>query len=278
MHGFFGDRRGDYEYEQEQEENLVAPVRIGHYFPGYMVRLILFDIDGTLVRTGGAGVKAFAKVFATEFGATDGFDGLRFAGRTDRSLVREFFNLHGIPATPENFDRFFERYVFWLDHILQDSHKAVCAGVWEFLEQLQSLDPPPTLGLLTGNIRLGAEIKLRHFKLWDLFVTGAFADDHEDRDQIAAIARGRGSRLLGRELEGREVLVIGDTPLDIRCARAIGAKVLAVATGGAELAELQRHQPDWALPHLGKITAKAVVCSSDQARQLTVAQRPAKVS
>src|ERR1051325_3013287 len=86
-----------------------------------MVRLVLFDIDGTLVHTGGAGVKAFAKVFETAFGAVDGFERLKFAGRTDVSLVREFFGVHEIAATPENFQRFFERYVFWLDQILRQS-------------------------------------------------------------------------------------------------------------------------------------------------------------
>jgi phosphoglycolate phosphatase len=224
-----------------------------------MVRLVLFDIDGTLVRTGGAGVKAFAKVFETEFGARDGFERLRFAGRTDVSLVREFFGYHGIAATAANFERFFERYVFWLDHILRESRTAACPGVRPFLEQLQWLPQPPLLGLLTGNIRLGAEIKLRHFKLWEVFVTGAFADDHEERDQIAAIARERGSRLLGERLGGEQVLVIGDTPLDIRCGRAIGARVVAVATGGAPLEELQAHQPDWAVPDLNAVSAEEVV-------------------
>src|SRR5262249_50621200 len=80
-----------------------------------MVRLVLFDIDGTLIRTGGAGVKAFAKVFAAEFDATDGFERLKFSGRTDVSLVREFFSFHQIEPTQQNFKRFFERYVFWLD-------------------------------------------------------------------------------------------------------------------------------------------------------------------
>jgi phosphoglycolate phosphatase-like HAD superfamily hydrolase len=224
-----------------------------------MVRLVLFDIDGTLVRTGGAGVKAFAKVFETEFGARDGFEKLKFSGRTDVSLVREFFGVHKIEASAQNVHRFFERYVFWLDHILAKSDTAVCPGVWEFIQQIQQLPFPPVLGLLTGNIRLGAEIKLRHFDLWKVFATGAFADDHEDRDQIAAIARERGCKILGEGLRDEQVMVIGDTPLDIRCARAIRAKALAVATGGSTLDELRRHAPDWAVDDLNAVTAKQVV-------------------
>lgn len=223
-----------------------------------MIRLVLFDIDGTLVHTGGAGVKAFAKVFQTEFNAHDHFEKLKFAGRTDVSLVREFFSYHHIPATPENFARFFERYVFWLDHILSHSKTEMCPGVWEFIRQSKTLPQPPLLALLTGNIVLGAEIKLRHFDLWKEFETGGFADDSESRDEIAAVAKQRGSRVLQRNLHGDEVLVIGDTPLDIRCGRAIGAKVLAVATGGATLEELKRHAPDWAVKDLTEVTADEV--------------------
>lgn len=223
-----------------------------------MIKLVLFDIDGTLVRTGGAGVEAFRKVFATEFQATDGFEKLKFAGRTDTGLVREFFEYHRIPVTPENTERFFEHYVFLLDHILSWGAPHACEGVLGFIADLIELAEPPMIGLLTGNIRLGAEIKLRHTGLWDIFEMGAFADDNEDRNLIAAAARDRGSRLLGTELRGAEILVIGDTPHDIRCGRYIGAKVLAVATGGATLEELQAHQPDWAVENLTRIPAEQV--------------------
>jgi phosphoglycolate phosphatase len=224
-----------------------------------MVRLVLFDIDGTLIQTGGAGVKAFAKTFASEFNVADGFEQLKFAGRTDPGIVREFFGYHQIPPTPENFQRFFERYVFWLDHILRESKTRVYPGVWEFIRGLQALPNAPLLGLLTGNIRLGAEIKLRHANLWDVFQTGGFGDDHEDRDRIAAVAHERGSRVLGANLRGDQVVVVGDTPHDIRCGRAIGARVLAVATGGARFEELKQHRPNWAVPDLRAITAREVV-------------------
>jgi phosphoglycolate phosphatase len=220
-----------------------------------MVRLVLFDIDGTLIHTGGAGVRAFAKVFQTEFKAADGFERMKFAGRTDVSLVREFFSYHGIAPDPENFERFFERYVFWLDEMLNHGQTVLCPGVSEFIRDLNALPEPPILGLLTGNIRLGAEIKLRRVHLWHEFQTGAFADDHELRDQIAAVALDRGSLLAGRELKGDEVVVVGDTPHDIRCGRAIGAKVLAVATGGADYADLDSYRPEWVVRDLREVRA-----------------------
>jgi phosphoglycolate phosphatase-like HAD superfamily hydrolase len=223
-----------------------------------MVRMAFFDIDGTLVHTGRAGVKAFRKVFSTEFGAHNGTEQMNFGGRTDVSLVREFFKLNHIEDSSLNFKRFFDRYVFWLDYIIKDAAGAPCRGVLDFLDGLNRLPEPPALGLLTGNIRLGAEIKLRHFDMWDLFLVGGFADDSEDRNQIAAAAYERANRVLGGSLAPEEVLVIGDTPRDVECGRAIGAKVLAVATGGASLEQLEEAQPDWVVSDLSEIDAKHV--------------------
>jgi phosphoglycolate phosphatase-like HAD superfamily hydrolase len=217
------------------------------------IRLVLFDIDGTLIHTGGAGVRAFARALASEFGMADGTELLKFGGRTDVSLVRELFSLRQIEPSPRNFERFFAAYLGWLEKLIAECAGGAYPGVLEFQRALETRPDPPLLGLLTGNIRRGAQIKLQRFQLWDKFSFGGFADDHEERDQIAAIARQRGSERLGRPVEGAEVLVIGDTPLDIRCARAIGAKMLAVATGSFSVAQLQEHQPDWAVENLSRI-------------------------
>ncbi|MBX3745921.1 MAG: haloacid dehalogenase-like hydrolase [Verrucomicrobiae bacterium] len=223
-----------------------------------MIRLVLYDIDGTLIATGGAGQQAFAAVARHTFGQGNGVAGLSFAGRTDRAIVREFLTRHRLPATPANIDRFLDDYVFWLDHFLGRLSGRVLPGVWESLDGLRRLPDPPLVGLLTGNIRLGAELKLRHYELWTEFEMGAFADDDEDRNRLAAIARERGGEHLGRVLEGSEILVIGDTPLDIACARAIGARCLAVATGEFTAEALRSHGADWVTPTLGETSAAAL--------------------
>jgi phosphoglycolate phosphatase len=223
-----------------------------------MVRLVLFDIDGTLLHTNALGLRAFDKAMQMHFSIRNGTDGLKFSGRTDLAIVREVFLKHGVQPSKENFELFFDEYAHWLAHLLADVQGEVCPGVEKLIGALQALPQAPAIGLLTGNIRLGAELKLRRFEIWDRFVTGAFADDHEDRNQIAMIAHQRGSRLLGEKLPGEHVVVIGDTPLDIACGRAIGAKVLAVATGGAKLAELELHRPDWAVADLTQVRAEQI--------------------
>jgi phosphoglycolate phosphatase-like HAD superfamily hydrolase len=222
------------------------------------VRLVLWDIDGTLIRTGGAGMKAFEHTFATVFGLRDATRTLKFSGRTDTSLVRECFKLHGIEPSRENFAAFFDVYPFWLSHLLRQLPGGICEGVLAFMAELVNLPRPPLPGLLTGNIRLGAELKLRHYDLWHRFKTGAFGDDHEDRNCIAGVARERGGKVIGEALEGDSILVIGDTPLDIACGQSIGARVLAVGTGNFKKAELAAAGATWAVTTLGEISAREV--------------------
>jgi phosphoglycolate phosphatase len=223
-----------------------------------VIRLVLFDVDGTLIRTGGAGVKAFERAFALQFGVPNAARNINFAGRTDPSLVRQCFGLHRIEATPANFQRFFDCYAFLLQHLLEQTQGAACGGVFQFIRDLQTLPNPPLLGLLTGNIRLGAEIKLRHYRLWHFFQCGAFGDDHEDRNCLAAIAQQRGRDLLRIPITGEEILVVGDTPLDIACANAIQARMLAVGTGGYSCADLRACSPAWVVENLGLLRARDV--------------------
>jgi phosphoglycolate phosphatase len=228
-----------------------------------MIRLVLFDIDGTLIRTAGAGVKAFARTCEMEFKVPNGTEGLSFAGRTDPSIVREFFKRYGIEPKPENFQRFFDSYVFWLDHLLEQTSGAVLPGVADWITELQSQPNGPVLGLLTGNIRLGAQIKLSHYGIWHHFATGGFGDDHEDRDQIAAVARARGCRLCNEPLRGEQILVIGDTPLDVKCGKAIGAKTLAVATGTFAAEQLSGCGATWVAKDLRQVSPARLCRNSE---------------
>jgi phosphoglycolate phosphatase len=224
-----------------------------------MIRLVLFDIDGTLIHTNAAGVVAFGEVFREDFGFPGATEGVRFAGGTDTGLARGIFRSRGHEPSEADFTRFFSNYTTRLTRLLTELGGGVFDGVDPFMDGLKALPEPPTIGLLTGNIRRGAEIKLGHFGLWDRFVMGGFGDDHEERDEIAKIAHRRGVELLKRELKGEEILVIGDTPLDVRCGRAIGAKVLAVATGMYSVAELEETKPDWAVGSLKELDVSGIV-------------------
>ncbi len=223
-----------------------------------MTRMILFDIDGTLIESDGAGAEAFERVFRSVFGIHGAAAGLDFRGATDRGILGDFFSRRELGPVEENFEKFCLAYVHWLEHLLLERGGRTLPGVRRLLGELAGLrDPgqPALIGLLTGNIRLGAEIKLRRFGIWDHFVTGAFGCESAARDDLARIALERGSRILGERLRGEEVLIVGDTPRDIACARAIGARVLAVATGAFDREELHAHGADRAVEDLGGITA-----------------------
>src|SRR4051794_18986840 len=186
------------------------------------MRIILFDIDGTLVRTGGAGKAAMEAGLRAAFGITHINDTVPYSGRTDRAIARDLLAVHGIEPTPENQRTLQAAYLAELPAALKQFGGQVCPGVGELLVTLGT-QPDTVLGLLTGNVRAGAQAKLGHFGLWDYFVCGGFGDEHFDRDDVARMALAEVKSHLGREVDPARVWVIGDTPLDVRCARAIGA-------------------------------------------------------
>jgi phosphoglycolate phosphatase len=202
--------------------------------------LILFDVDGTLLLSGRAGLRAMTRAFQQAFGIGDAFKGESFGGRTDSYLVSNALRAAGLPDTAENHDHFRDIYLPLLAEEIQhpgQGHKGLMPGARELLEALQEYDHLH-LALLTGNYREAAEIKLRHFEIWDFFEWGAFSDDHQDRNQLVPIARSRAETYDIPAEAIERVIVIGDTPHDIECARVAGAKSIAVATGGFTVEQL----------------------------------------
>ncbi len=148
--------------------------------------ILLFDIDGTLVRTGGAGKAAMEAGLLVEFGIAEVRDTVEYSGRTDRAIGRDLLRVHGIDPTPANQVRLQNAYLSHLPNSLRTRGGEVCPGIEPLLAQLR----PRTgvvLGLLTGNVRSGAQHKLGHFGLWDFFACGGFGDDHFERDDVAQL-------------------------------------------------------------------------------------------
>lgn len=208
-----------------------------------MSKLLLFDIDGTLVLTGEAGLFAFAETMRTVFGAEEDLSRVDFSGATDSGIIRQLFGLHGIEHVPENVERFRAGYVPILARWLPERRGRVLPGVLELLADLHEREDVH-LGLLTGNFAEGARLKLTHYGLWDHFAFGAYADDHIDRNALGPVALERAEAHAGRPFDPANTWIIGDTPRDIACARAFGANVLAVATGRHGQEELHAHAPD----------------------------------
>jgi len=223
------------------------------------MHVCLFDIDGTLISSGGAGKAALEMAMAAEFGVAHSVEKLQFSGRSDRAIVLDLLQLHGIEDKPEHWQRLTAAYLQNLPGCLASLQGRVLPGIAALLDELRRRAIP--LGLLTGNIRAGAKVKLGHFGLYEHFPFGGFGDHHFDRDDIAreALAEVK-ARLNGRHSPER-IWVIGDTPLDIRCARAIGARAVAVATGWHSLEELAAHQPDLLLTDLSDATALLERCA-----------------
>lgn len=205
-----------------------------------MERLFLFDIDGTLVITGGAGQRAMNRAFHDTFGIPDAFKGIDLAGRTDTSIVSDAFSRLGMAADPDEVARFRSRYLVCLqDEVPRPGvGKRVLPGIAPLLEALQP-HGHNFLALLTGNYADAAEVKLAHFDLWRYFKCGAFGEDHGDRNHLVPVALERARQKgLPPHVETAHTVVIGDTPRDIACARADGVRVAAVATGPFTIEQL----------------------------------------
>lgn len=202
----------------------------------------LFDIDGTLLSSGGAGKHALETALTEEF-QIELREAVPYSGRTDRAIIRDLFRLHAIADTPANLQRIFAGYLGRLPASLNTHRGRVLPGIAELLAGL-GRQAHIALGLLTGNVRAGARAKLGHFGMADHFPFGGFGDDHFDRDDVAREALTAVHHHLGRPIRPECIWVIGDTPLDVRCARAIGARAVAVATGLHTVADLADSQPD----------------------------------
>lgn len=210
------------------------------------MRLVLFDIDGTLLLSDGAGRRAIQRALREVFGATGPADH-HFDGKTDPQIVRELMRLagHGDERIDADMQRLLERYVIFLhEELAVPGHRAcTLPGVPELLDALER-ESNVILGLLTGNLERGAHAKLEAVGLDPKrFRVGAFGSDHELRPELPAIARERTRRLLGIDIAGDAIIVIGDTPADLTCGASLGASAIGVATGRYSTDELAKHSP-----------------------------------
>ncbi len=214
-------------------------------------RLLLFDVDGTLLLSGGAGKRALNRAFADLFAVADAFDGIPVAGRTDTLIFRDALAQSAVAADAAARTAFYTRYYACLAEEIQrpGPRKGLLPGVGRLLERLAD-ESHLASGLLTGNFARAARIKLEHFGLWRYFRCGAYGDDAPERDDLVPIAIARARRAGVRVDAACDAVVIGDTPLDVRCATAGGARSIAVATGGYDEAALRASGADAVLPDL----------------------------
>ena len=238
-----------------------------------MAQVFLFDVDLTMIRTNRAGSVAMTETLREMLGIEDAFAGVEFGGRTDRNLLREALLKHrpsllhaageGHAGFEEFVARFKERYFPRLAYELQERGGVVLPGVPEMLDAVAAL-PQARLGLATGNFRGAAEIKLRYFHLWSRFAGGGFADDGEDRAQLVAAA-------IHRMTDGaggiHQVYVFGDSTHDVTAAKANGAVVIGVATGGSSTEILSAAGADFVFDDLSDPEAVLRVVLGTQGRR-----------
>ena len=216
-----------------------------------MTSLVLFDIDGTLLRCGPQIRRLFGAALSEVFGSAAGIDGYDFAGKTDRRIVLDLAagTGRGADEIAAALPRMRTAYVRNLEQGLDPGQMSVMPGVAALLARLAAR-PGVAVGLLTGNFERGAYVKLNRVGLERYFPFGAFGDDVVDRNELPPIALARAAAAAGRRFTPAETLIIGDTPLDVACARAHGVPVLAVATGFTSAERLVAAGADWVVPDL----------------------------
>jgi phosphoglycolate phosphatase len=210
------------------------------------VKVVLFDIDGTLLRTDGAGRRSMEHALFTVFGA-HGDPEYRYDGKTDRQITREQMRWAGV--SDEIIDaRMLDVFALYAERLEQElasgtEQAVLMQEIPPLLERLGA-HQEVTLGLLTGNIEAGARQKIRAVDLaWEQFLVNAFGSDHEQRPMLPSVAQQRAAQLLGREVPGERMVIIGDTPADIHCGRSLNVRAIGVATGRYSVQELMAHDP-----------------------------------
>jgi phosphoglycolate phosphatase-like HAD superfamily hydrolase len=216
--------------------------------------LVLWDIDGTLISSGGAGERALISALQTEFGIVGTLEDIELAGRTDPWIARQVLAKFAVSDSAENIARYLHGYLRSLPGELDNPEARTLPGVRELLGALHQRGDVAQ-GLLTGNLRQGAEIKLTHHQLWAHFHFGAFADDSDSRNELGPHAVRRACAHHSVEFSADRVFVIGDTPHDVACGKIIGAQTIAVATGHFTVEELNRCEPTAVFPDLSDTAA-----------------------
>lgn len=222
--------------------------------------VLLFDIDGTLLETGGAGRRSMERAFDRCHARRDACASISFGGMTDRAICRAGLTAIGAPITDEAIDALIAAYLEALaDELAKTTSARVYEGVHAALDAAR--EAGAAIGLGTGNVEAGARQKLGRVGLADRFAFGGFGCDHELRSALLDVGAERGARLLGAPRAACRVVVIGDTPKDIAAAQAIGAECIAVATGSFDRARLSEHAPTWAFDTLASEGALAALIS-----------------
>ena len=217
---------------------------------GQARKLLLWDIDGTILHTGKAGETALGHAMEKLHGVSRGLEGLEIAGRTDKWIVEQLLAREKLPHGEKEIARFLDVYVERLAEELPRRQGGLHPGILGILEEAHRR-PDLVQGLLTGNIEKGARLKLTRYGVNHFFAFGAFADDSPVRNELGPHAKRRARERHGEEFPPERIYIIGDTPHDVACARAIGAKAIAVATGGFSAKQLEDSGADAVFTDLG---------------------------